>query len=365
MSTEDTTPKGQAALIEAFSVGYKLRDAGADYAGEPAHAYTVPEDMRLAREAHVERHRAAVRTSLQQQAATLTGEDRSQVDQNILALDGAATIGAIDTLAAGIRREIAVLVAISSDSPLLMEDAARSAQRSLSAAHYRLYASDAIYRTQMDALATEANNDRKEADDRDRNIDAMLRDHGIATGVDDELEEQRRRRAVAEQRGDTIETLRLDVTINQLRERQLAEAHEQAEEQGKTELVEALGQEQPQRKRETEAAARRQETAMHRLLEARERELKREGLSGGALAEAMAAEKEQVEVVRDDAMTETEEAPRNAVKGKEARPDQKDGQPPASQGTPKLPVIEVTELPASPSPSENVALRQVTVSVKL
>lgn len=115
----------------------------------------------------------------------------------------------------------------------------------------------------------------------------MLRDQGIATGIDDELEEQRRRRVAAEQRGDTIEMLRLDVTINQLRECHLVEAREQAEEQGKTELVEALGQEQPQRKRETEGAVRRQETAARRFLEAWERELKREGLSGDALIDAV------------------------------------------------------------------------------
>jgi len=274
VSTEDTTPKAHA-LVEAFSVAYKLRSAGADYAGESAQAFAVPEDMQRARAAHLEQHRASARSRLQQQAAALVGEDRSHIEQHILSLDAAATIGQIDAIASRVTQEITLLSVAITNGTLLVEDTERQSTAAINAAHQRLYAADAIYRAQIDMLATEANRDRQQADARDEKTDELLRRHGITTSVDAELEEQRRRRALAEQRGDMIEMFRFDGAINQLRERQLVEAREQAVEQGKPELVETLDREQPQRKRETEAAVRRQETATQRFLEAQERELKR------------------------------------------------------------------------------------------
>lgn len=133
--------------------------------------------------------------------------------------------------------------AASADGPPLKRDAKGGAQ-STDAAHRRLYASDPIYRAQMDALAAEATKDRKQANDRDEKTDALLRQHGIATSVDGALEEQRRRRAGAERRGDTIEMLRLDTVINELRERQLAEARAQARKQGELKLIDSLGKDQ-------------------------------------------------------------------------------------------------------------------------
>ena len=96
----------------------------------------------------------------------------------------------------------------------------------------------------MDALAAEATKDRKQTNDRDEKTDALLRQHGIATSVDGALEEQRRRRAGAERRGDTLEMLRLDSIINVLRERQLAEARAQARKQGELRLIDSLGKDQ-------------------------------------------------------------------------------------------------------------------------
>ena len=315
----------------------------------------LPEDAQL------ERHRSDARATLQALATTLSGGDRARVEARIADLDSARSIEKINEIAAEIRQEVQNLAAQAADDAVDYADERRAAQQRINAMHHDLYASDAEYRAQIDQLTGAADADRAAADARDAQVDALLREHGIETSVDGELEDIRRRRTEAAASGNAQEVFALDAEINRLRLQQLEEARAEAERLGLTEVVTVLDGEEPQRRREASDAEKRFDKAATAYLDAVRRKYQAEGLSAEEIDEKVKAEQKQLDAVRKGLQGKDELLDQRAerIEGWAKDEDKK------AEETLRLPVAEAMELPAAAPQFVQAAPRDSSTVVSL
>lgn len=107
-------------------------------------------------------------------------------------------------------------------------ESARDARRAaLDNLHRNLYASDATYRAETDAITKEADQRMEKSDQRQREADDLAAEHGITTPHDDAVTDARAKYEEARKNGDMVAARAAEVELHQLQEEQAKERERQ------------------------------------------------------------------------------------------------------------------------------------------
>lgn len=135
-----------------------------------------------------------------------------------------------ETTAGAARASLVKLVEVKRTEEAKANDieSARDARRAaLDNLHRNLYATDATYRAETDAITTEADQRIEKSDQRQREADDLAAEHGITTPHDAAVTDARAKYEEARKNGDMVAARAAEVELHQLQEEQAKERERQ------------------------------------------------------------------------------------------------------------------------------------------